>query len=390
MKVKKYKAPTMPEAMKQIRHDLGGDAIILNSREVESGGFLGLFTKKHLEVVAAIDPDAVSRRNQTLISELTPSTREISKSKNHSSSIAKIEGSKETVQTEEGGNGVQTSDLIRLERNIQRMSETTYPGPLQEVYKILQDQDVETDLIEPFMRPLLKEWYTSDEALSKEEIFRILKDEIKQRLEKKCEAPISYENKYLLLAGPTGVGKTTTLAKLAAKAKLEDHKKIAFITADTYRIAAVDQLKAYADILNVPIEVAYTKEDFLNAKKRFSDRDLIFVDTAGRNFREASYIDELKKLIPFDDEIQTWLVFSLTAKYTDLQAVYSAFKDLNPKHSVFTKVDETRSYGAVMNFWMKEGIVPAYLTNGQNVPDDLIAASPEKMSNLLTEVNADA
>ncbi|HET7658051.1 MAG TPA: flagellar biosynthesis protein FlhF, partial [Bacillales bacterium] len=198
------------------------------------------------------------------------------------------------------------------------------------------------------------------------------------------------DKKYLLLAGPTGVGKTTTLAKLAAKAKLEDHKEIAFITADTYRIAAVDQLKAYADILKVPIEVAYSKEDFLKAEKTFSDCDLVFVDTAGRNFREPSYIDEMKKLIPFHDEMETWLVLSMTHKYSDLRAVYQSFAELGPSRSILTKMDETRSYGAAFNFWVKDNLAPAYLTNGQNVPDDLIPVSSERIAAMLSGVERDA
>lgn len=388
MKVKKYKAPTMPEAMKQIRRELGGDAIILNSREVESGGFLGFFGKKYLEVVAAVDPDSIPRRKIAPAQTLASQTNQ---APGFSEEMDQGNARKEAVRQPERTPHAEWAppNLRELTNGIRKIYDSSYPGPIQEAYERLRDQEVEPNLIEPFMQPLLKEWYINDESLSAKDTLSLLSRQIKKRLQEQKGKPHAYEKKYLLLAGPTGVGKTTTLAKLAAKAKLEDHKKIAFITADTYRIAAVDQLKAYADILNVPIEVAYTKEDFLNAKKRFSDRDLVFVDTAGRNFREPSFIDEMKKLISFDEEIQTWLVLSLTAKYSDLCAVFRAFNELAPTQSLFTKVDETQSYGTAFNFWIKEGIVPAYFTNGQNVPDDLITASPGQMAALLTGVEED-
>ncbi|HET7578453.1 MAG TPA: flagellar biosynthesis protein FlhF [Bacillales bacterium] len=358
MKVKKYRAGTMPEAMKQIRTDLGGDAIILNTREVEKGGFLGFFSKKYLEVVAAVDPDALSEPAE----EVSRPVEKLSEEK-------------------------LAADIRRLENDIQHLKNAAYPGPLDNVHDWLKEHEVDKSLAEGLMQPLVKQWYTSDESLTEKEIYESLKNLLKRQLEENAVPSAVYDKKYLLFAGPTGVGKTTTLAKIAARARLEDHKRIAFITADTYRIAAVDQLKAYADILNVPIDVAYTKEDFLKAKKTFSDYDLVLVDTAGRNFRESSFIEELKTLIPFDEDMQTWLVLSMTAKYKDMRAIYRKFTGLAPKRCVLTKIDETVTYGALVNFWMKDGMVPAYLTNGQNVPDDLLPATPECVAGMLTGIN---
>ncbi|HET7656928.1 MAG TPA: flagellar biosynthesis protein FlhF, partial [Bacillales bacterium] len=233
MKVKKYKAPSMPEAMKLIRRDLGGDAIILNTREVESGGFLGFFARKHLEVVAAVDPDTISQHQQVPAPDLvkTINSNPAHKPNPDQEVIKNMKPPSESLTT-------LSSNTRSVEMEIRQINGSTYPGPLQKAYDSLQRQEIEAELIEDLMRPLLKEWYTHDETLDENEVFQVLRESIQKQLEAKETIPFGGDKKYLLLAGPTGVGKTTTLAKLAAKAKLEDHKEIAFITADTYRIAA--------------------------------------------------------------------------------------------------------------------------------------------------------
>jgi flagellar biosynthesis protein FlhF len=349
MKVKKYTASSMPEAMKKIRSDLGVDAIILNTKEANKGGIFGLFSKKYLEVTAAVDPDPVP-----------------------------------IALGNSGARGKVADDIRRLENEIKRLKSSSYPGPLADVWNLLQKHGVEAGLTEKLMKPLLKDWYTNNEVLSEQEVFQSLHDLLVDQLTQK-ETKISvYGKKVLVFIGPTGVGKTTTLAKIAAKAKLEDGKAVAFITADTYRIAAVNQLKTYADILNVPIEVAYTKDDFHKAKKAFADHDLVLVDTAGRNFREPSTIGELKQLIPFEDDTKVWLVFSMTSKYRDMKAIFRQFASIPADACVLTKIDETRDYGSAANLWLKDGLVPAFFTNGQTVPDDLIQSTPRRMAEMLT------
>jgi flagellar biosynthesis protein FlhF len=361
MKIKKFTAPTMPEAMKLIRKDLGTEAIILNSKEVEKGGFFGFFTKKQLEVVAAVDPDSAESADLPV------------------ASAPNVESNKSLQR-----------DIRKLESELSQLKAPSYPGLLAEMREWLGEQEIEAKLADYLMKPLVREWYKRDESLNRSEAYEAFNCLLTSELEKKSAKPFRYEKKYLLLTGPTGVGKTTTLAKIAAKAKLEDGKSIAFITADTYRIAAVDQLKAYADILNVPIEVAYTMEDFHKAKEKFADRDLVLVDTAGRNFKESVYIEELQRLVPFGADTETWLVLSMTSKYRDMLRIVNRFKELNPDRCVFTKWDESSVCGAVVNFWLKNRLVPAYITNGQSVPDDLFEATPAGIARLLTGVEANA
>ena len=139
----------------------------------------------------------------------------------------------------------------------------------------------------------------------------------------------------------------------------------------------MDQLKTYAKILNVPIEVCYNNADFKKAIETFQDYDYIFIDTAGRNFRNQVYVHELKKMIDFDEDMETFLVFSLTSKEIDMDEIYAQFSLIPIDKFIFTKLDETTLYGAMINQVLKYNKGIAYITNGQEVPDDIVEATPE-------------
>jgi flagellar biosynthesis protein FlhF len=186
---------------------------------------------------------------------------------------------------------------------------------------------------------------------------------------------ISYQKKYINVVGPTGVGKTTTLAKLAAESMLKNQKKIAFITTDTYRIAAIEQIKTYAKILNAPLEVCYSLEDFQKAKEKFKEMDMVFIDTAGRNFRNRELVSDLEKLIDFTEEVETFLVLSVTSKLNDMLEIYDNFSSIQIDKIIFTKLDETNLRGSMYDFILSADKGVAYMTNGQNVPDDILMAT---------------
>src|SRR5699024_7765726 len=211
---------------------------------------------------------------------------------------------------------------------------------------------------------------SQQDEFDRETIEQMLRDKIEQQLSQVSFANIYPHSKVVQFVGPTGVGKTTTIAKVAANSMLQHKHSVAFITADTYRIAAIEQLKTYATILNVPLEVVYSKEDYKKALQKFATYDLIFVDTAGRNYRENQYINEIKEFITIPEEqTDTFLVLALTAKKTDIIDIYEQFKQLDIHRVIFTKLDETDSYGSLLNLPLQERIDIAYLTNGQNVPD---------------------
>ncbi|UUZ97287.1 AAA family ATPase [Paenibacillus sp. P25] len=189
--------------------------------------------------------------------------------------------------------------------------------------------------------------------------------------------------------GPTGVGKTTTIAKLAAEQVLKHQRKVGFITSDTYRIAAVEQLKTYATILNVPLEVVFSPLDLGKAFEQLKDRDLIFMDTAGRNFRNEMYVSELNALLQSRGQSETFLVLSLTTKYKDMKAITDNFSKFKLDKVLFTKMDETDSYGAIVNLIREYGIQTSYIADGQSVPDDIAELNEQRILDLMLEGKQD-
>ncbi|WP_345238853.1 flagellar biosynthesis protein FlhF [Pontibacillus salipaludis] len=363
MKVKKYRAPTMPEVMKQVRNELGAEAVILNSKEINKGGFLGMFKKKSIEVVAAIDPEP--KRD----SEQTYKVQTVQRTHGNSSEEKHLDQSQNVYE--------ELQELKKLMKTQSTSSPLVYPGVLQKLYNHLIHQEVAERIAKRLIDPLVEHYYVAKGNID----MATAKEWVKERLSSELDGipfgGVDFSKKYIHLVGPTGVGKTTSLAKIAAEGVLNHHKRVAFITTDTFRIAAIDQLKTYAKILDVPIEVAYNLDDYKKAKERFSDYDIVLVDTAGRNFKDEKYVQELKETVDFEEELETYLVLSITSKAKDIEEIYKQFNSVPIKRLIFTKVDETSHYGAMVNMIMKYNVGVAYLTDGQNVPDDIREASSQ-------------
>lgn len=191
--------------------------------------------------------------------------------------------------------------------------------------------------------------------------------------------PIRLRNRPTIVAlvGPTGVGKTTTIAKLAANFALFEGKSVGLITIDTYRIAAVEQLKTYSEIINLPIEVVYTAADFKRALQNLSDKQLILIDTAGRSQKNKQQIRELRHFFNGRPLNETHLVLSANTKLEDLLETADSFKELNVNRLIFTKLDETNSLSNVVEVAEKLRIPLSYVTTGQSVPEDIEVATFE-------------
>ncbi len=378
MKVKKFIASSMPEAMKQIRAELGNEAVILNSRVVHTGGVLGFFKKRSIEVMAAVDPKleiaerpaakTASVRRGIPASELQMQNGELG---NEAGQVSEVKPSKELLK--------EISELKQMMSSLTNSHQCgpAFPEVISKVQMHLNEQGLDRSLEDQVLSALLEKWYLSGADAGDSEVFTWLKAELAKGLEGIPCGGISYTKKFIHVAGPTGVGKTTTLAKMAAECVIKHKKKVAFITTDTYRIAAIDQLKTYAKILNVPLEVCYTIEDFRFAANEFKNHDLILIDTAGRNFRNKKYVEDLRNVIDFENDMETFLVLSLTAKQRDMEDIYSQFSIIDIDKLIFTKADETSTYGAMYNIIRKYRIGAAYITNGQDVPDDIIEAAPD-------------
>ena len=187
------------------------------------------------------------------------------------------------------------------------------------------------------------------------------------------------------LLGTTGVGKTTTLAKIAAKFVLEQRTNVALITADTYRISAVEQLKTYSDILELPLEIVYNPNELSAAIERHRLKDLILIDTAGRSQHNEYQMRELEEFLKVNPRIEKHLVISATTKYTDAKQIMNKFSQVNPDKIIFTKIDETGSLGMIVNLLNDNRYSLSYITTGQSVPDDIERATSEILANLLLQ-----
>ena len=393
MKMKKYNAPSIAEAMKQIRSDLGEDAVILNSKVVVTKKFFGLVKNKSYEVVAGYDQ--VEKIPAYFSSQDIPSGPSFKDDRTmpKNQSFSPVEKPKKASQEDSSaisGNLVkEIAELKSMMQSMQRMStQSQYPNELLPFVDFLKQQELGEELITAISDELF-EHYSQNNQLTWNEMQEIAKDYLRKELYDLPISGMSYDKKYINVLGPTGVGKTTTIAKIAARSVLEKKKKIGFITTDTYRIAAIEQLKTYAALLQAPVEVVYNAADYEEAIKKLAHLDLIFIDTAGRNYKEAKYVDDLKSLIQFDDQLESYLVLSLTAKQKDLESIIEQFEDINIEKFIFTKLDETNSIGTMFNLMIKYNKGLAYYTNGQEVPEDIEQPSSDKLLELFFKENLD-
>lgn len=196
-------------------------------------------------------------------------------------------------------------------------------------------------------------------------------------------------SKIVALVGTTGVGKTTTLAKIAAKFVLEQGINAALITADTYRISAVEQLKTYSDILGLPLEIVYTPQELALAIDRHQDKELILIDTAGRSQYSAGQMLELQEFLKINPRIEKHLAISASIKINDAKEIIKKFSAVEPEKIIITKIDETGNFGTVINLLRNENLPLSYMTTGQSVPDDIVTGNADTLADLLLKkINA--
>ena len=376
MKMKKYTAPSIAEAMKQIRIELGDDAVIINSKVVTTKKFFGFVQKKHFEVVAGVD--RIEQKQTPPLYPYEPSPKpekSVFKTEpdymNLATSEVSLPTNQSSVMSEELKQEIH--DLKSIMKSFKKQTvQESYTDELLYVIEFLRNQELDEQLITEITDELFIQ--IQNEEQSKKQLFEMVKTFLYNRLTSLPLGGLDYSKKYVHVLGPTGVGKTTTIAKMAARAVLEKKKKIGFITTDTYRIAAIEQLKTYAALLQAPVEIVYNSDDYHNAIQKMDHLDLIFIDTAGRNFKEEKYVHDLKNLIHFNESSQSYLVLSLTSKQKDLEVVIEKFSSVPIEKFIFTKLDETNSIGTMFNLMIKYNKGLTYYTNGQEVPEDIEAA----------------
>ncbi|WP_422121932.1 flagellar biosynthesis protein FlhF [Planococcus sp. X10-3] len=378
MRLKTYIVQNVSEALPMIKRDLGADALILNTKKVKVGGFIGFFQKEKLEVTAAV--------------EAKPKKKKAVQPEKDEPSVADIQQpappySPNSVNHKNSADERETGDLINELKGIkqfmmQSMQEDHLPVTLQPLNQRLNSQEVTKEIqSEILSKMMLKLGQQPD--ISTAQIHRMAKTEIIRLIGLHQQKPEVKDPEIICFIGPTGVGKTTTIAKIAADLMLREGKRVGLITSDTYRIAAVEQLKTYAGILNIPIQVVDSAEDLTLAMTELKACDIILMDTAGRNYQQKQYIDDLEALLSDKNKIQINLVLSLTSKYEDMRKIIDNFQTIKMDQLLLTKQDETSSSGAILNLVYHYSIPVTYIANGQNVPDDILAATPELIANFV-------
>lgn len=257
------------------------------------------------------------------------------------------------------------------------------PDALEVLKGRLIDQETDAVLVDEWIGNVLERYRGEGSGWSADRFGEALEEQIGEFLAGRIGKGIAPDTKIVYIAGPTGVGKTTTIAKLAAEQLFKQGRKVGLITSDTYRISAVEQLRTYASILNMPLEVVQSPGDLQRAMFRLEGCDLVLMDTAGRNYRNEMLVAELQSLLAKELKSETFLVLSLTSKSRDMKKIAEHFGRYPLDKVIFTKLDETGSYGPLFNVLNDFPLKLSYITNGQNVPDDLLMATREQITGML-------
>lgn len=373
MKMKKYIAPSIAEAMKSIRAELGEDAVIINSKVVETKKLFGLIKQKHFEVLAGVDQIEVKPKVEQL--------PDLEVGLNLSASTTQPKLDEKVTSTDVLKK--ELADLKSMMKSIQRQSvQSQYPELFLPIVQFLKKQELSEELITEISDELFVHYQNSNSQMTQKQMWEQVELSLRVKLEKLSFGGLTYEKKYINVFGPTGVGKTTTIAKMAARSVLEKKKRIGFITTDTYRIAAIEQLKIYANLLQAPLEIVYNAQDYQRAVQKMENVDLVFIDTAGRNYKEGKYVSDIKELIDFREMSESFLVLSLTSKEKDMEIIIEQFNDVPIEKFIFTKIDETNSIGTIFNLMIKYNKGLAYYTDGQEVPEDIQEAKLDVLLDL--------
>ena len=369
MKVKTYRGATLAEALAEVKKEMGPNAVIIQTRRLRQGGFLGVLATEVVEVTAAIDENF----NKPPQPSSLPAKKEKAATDDDAKILAlhlELASLRKTVE-----NALKTPK--KMENRSQE--EGVNSSKLTFVEEWAKKNDVELSAAEALLQGISSVQVLSapsGQARLKERLFSYF-----QNVEGILIKPGTC--KTVALIGPTGVGKTTTVAKLAAKFALREKYRVALITADTYRIAAVEQLKTYADLIGIPIEVIYNQQELKGALYRHQDKHLILIDTAGRSPSNPPQMAELESLMAVDDKIEKYLVLSATTRFSDNLEAVRKFQLSRPDKYLFTKIDEATNIGTVFSLIYQVPKPLSYITTGQNVPDDIELADPTRLTTMM-------
>lgn len=390
MFVKSYIANEMPEAMERIRKELGPDAMILSNRQIRGKGLKGFFGKKMVEVTVAYEavpaktmlperktygqshPQAAApapASAQTLPQRPRPHTppapqNDVKKFQIHTMPQAPAAGAKAETRGQDRRSAVKLSDAAEAVGN-QLMEREVFVGVAKKIAAQTQE------IISKF----------NDDA--DQVALSLLQDTLGEPASLKLK---KYRMNIIMLLGPTGVGKTTTIVKLAGLFTINHGLKVGFINTDTYRVAAQEQLKAYAEIMELPICTVYSPEDIEDALIKMQDRDVVLIDTAGKSPADKNYKEDIEAYVRHSGADELLLCVSASMGYGASRELINHYAFLNEYKLIVTKLDEVSAWGSLLNIASLAKKPVAYITTGQNVPYDIAVPDMKTVAkNLLGE-----
>lgn len=403
MIIKKFQGKTEAEATELAKKELGEGVVIMNVKNVKKKGLLGFLKKSTVEVTVALEADT---DRYTPVKKIPATGSDTGKSapitaawqKTNSGIYEKNAGNMDAIEEKldslqtlleqqlnkpEQEKGDEVKEEVKEVKQPAKEPEQEKNAELVKFMKLLYNVMLENEIDEKYVNQIMDEIekvhkpnMPFDYALANTYQKMILKFGPAAEIQPAGNGP-----KVVFFVGPTGVGKTTTIAKIASSFSVEEKKKVALLTADTYRIAAAEQLRTYANILEVPFRVIYTIEELETAIGDFKEYDYIFVDTAGHSHQNKAQKESMTELVKCVDDIaekELFLVLSATTKYKDLLSIADSYKEMGNFKLIFTKLDETTALGNLLNLKLYTDASISYVTYGQNVPDDIEKFNPQK------------
>lgn len=374
MNVQKFTAPTIDAALMQVKSKLGREAVILHTRSFRRGGLFGLGSREVVEVTAS-DQVRVSTRD--------------SQAQKNATALAKVyrqrAGSSQELLSLKSDIGGIRAMIEELTRQTRPSRTHIWPEALKYWYKHLCQRGVSEESAIEVLEPLAPALSGAAES-SLLKVKELVSARLAELLNTAAPALLGKPGRPMVVAlvGPTGVGKTTTIAKLAAHFVLREKRPVGLVTLDTYRIAAVEQLRTYARIIDVPLEVALRPADLPRAIERLEGCSVVFVDTAGRSQRDLMKMNDLKTFFALQRPDEIHLVLSAAAEASTLADIIDRFSMYKPDRLVLTKLDELPACGRLLDISRTAPLPVSYVTTGQDVPDDIETACPRRLAALIS------
>ncbi len=408
MIIKKYVGKTENEATEEARKELGSNIVVMNVRPMKKTGIFSFFQSQKFEVTVALEEESERPAAKKVVAPIPDEVAKNSQRDTIASATMAATNAREAIEPRDDNSAIEEKldnlsnlleknilksgkeEILPLQKKEEEIVKKTTPVKntiseetlsfIKLLYNTLIDNEVDeiyvnqlTDELEKISKPGLPFDYALANVYQKM-VLKFGKSE-----------PIDLENEETraeIFIGPTGVGKTTTIAKLASELSVTQKKKVALLTVDTYRIAAAEQLRTYASILEIPFRVIYSVEEMKQAAEDFKGYDYIMVDTAGHSLHNDELKQDVERYIRALEEVvkcENFLVLSATTKYRDLIEIADAYSEMVSYKLIFTKMDETGAKGNLYNIRMHTGAPVAYITNGQNVPDDIAVFDAQRI-----------